>query len=114
LIRRDLFIVLFGGSFLVAAIYLLDLPALFRKDGSWSLRKGTIVAILVLVSIGGYFYSGLGGKPLSNESVESFLPRWKAVYDRTFQAVVYEDYDAGIAKAQELGAPVFLHFTGFQ
>ena len=114
IIRRDTFIILFGGCFFIAALYLIDFPALFRKDGSWSLRKGTVIAILVLCSIGGYFYSGLGGTPLSSESVESFLPRWKAVYDKTFAAIVKEDYDAGVAKAQELGVPIFLHFTGFQ
>jgi len=114
LIRRDLFIVLFGGSFFLAALYLIDLPALFSKERRWSIGKGTVIAILVLGSIGGYFYSGLGGTPLSNDKVEAFLPRWKAVYDKTFRAVVKDDYEAGIKKALELGAPVFLHFTGYQ
>ena len=115
-IRRNTFIILVGGSFFIAALDLIDFPALLRKDGSWSLRKGTIVAILVLCSIGGYFYSGLGGTPLSNSNVESFLPRWEdeSVYDKTFAAIVKEDYEAGVAKARELGLPIFLHFTGFQ
>ena len=60
--------------------------------------------------------SGLNGEPFprSAKYLEAFLPNWTPAYDKTFVAVVYEDYDKGIALAREKNVPVFLHFTGFQ
>ncbi|MHC4940918.1 MAG: protein-disulfide reductase DsbD family protein [Planctomycetota bacterium] len=114
LIYRELFLLLWGASFLISALYLMDLPALFNKERKWVMGKGTAAAIIFLLGVTIFLYSGLGGKPLPNKYMEAFLPNWDPPYDKNFQAVVYEDYAAGIAKAQELNAPVFLHFTGFQ
>ncbi|MHC4847182.1 MAG: protein-disulfide reductase DsbD family protein [Planctomycetota bacterium] len=114
LIYRELFLLLWGASFLISALYLMDLPALFNKQRKWTIGKGTATAVIFLLSVTVFLYSGLGGKPLPNKYMEAFLPNWNPPYDKNFQAVIYEDYEKGIAKAQELGVPVFLHFTGFQ
>lgn len=114
LIYRELFLLLWGASFLISALYLMDLPALFNKQRKWTMGAGTATAVIFLLSVTVFLYSGLGGKPLPNKYIEAFLPNWNPPYDKNFQAVIYEDYEKGIAKAQELGVPVFLHFTGFQ
>jgi cytochrome c biogenesis protein CcdA len=114
LIYRELFLLLWGASFLISAIYLLDVPALLQKDRKWQMGKGTAVAIVFLLGVTVFLYSGLGGKPLPEKNIEAFLPNWEPPYDKNFRAVIKEDYQKGLAKAQELGAPVFLHFTGFQ
>ena len=41
------------------------------------------------------------------------LPERELEYTDGFLAVVKEDYEKGVAKARELGAPIFLDFTGF-
>jgi len=113
LIHRELFIVLFGAAFLAAAVYLADIPGLVGKR-KWAVGRGTVIGIVVLLAITGFFYSGLDGEPLPVKELEAFLPNWDAKYDDNFLAVVKEDYEKGIARAKKLGAPVFLHFTGFQ
>ncbi|MEM8885892.1 MAG: cytochrome c biogenesis protein CcdA, partial [Planctomycetota bacterium] len=76
LIDRETFILLWGLSFLVAAIYLMDLPTLFRDRANWKLGRGSMVAIVFLLSVTGLIYSGLDGKPLPPrfKYLEAFFP----------------------------------------
>jgi len=115
-IHRELFLGLWALSFLAAGVYLMDLPALFSKERKWEMGKGTAIAIIFFLGVTGFLSTGLNGEPFprSAKYLEAFLPNWTPAYDKTFVAVVYEDYDKGIALAQEKDVPVFLHFTGFQ
>lgn len=115
LIGRELFLVLWGLSFLVAAIYLLDPVGLVRRGTKWAVGKGRFAVAVLLLALTAYLYSGARGR-LLNENLEAFLPTLperKQEYLDGFLAVVKEDFEKGVAKATELGAPIFLDFTGF-
>jgi thiol:disulfide interchange protein len=115
LIDRELFLALWALSFLAAALYLLGLFDLFRPEVKWSVGKGRAAFGVALVAVTVYLGSGLGGARLG-KNLEAFLPilpERKLEYTDAFLAVVKEDYEQGVAKATELGAPIFLDFTGF-
>ena len=116
LIHRELFLALWTLSFFAAAVYLMDLPALFNKERKWEMGKGAAIAVIFLLGVTGFLCTGLNGEPFPRQAkyLEAFLPNWTPAYDKTFAAVIYEDYDKGVAKAEELGLPIFLHFTGYQ
>jgi len=115
LIHRELFLALWGLSFLVAALYLLGVFDLVRPGVRWSIGKGRAAFGVALLAVTLYLGSGLGGTRLG-KNLEAFLPilpERELEYTDAFLAVVKEDYAAGVAKATELGAPIFLDFTGF-
>jgi thiol:disulfide interchange protein len=112
LIDRELFLGLWGLSFLAAALYLLGV---FQLGAKWSVGKGRAAAGVALLAVTAYLGSGLGGDRLG-KNLEAFLPilpERELEYTDGFLAVVKEDYEKGVAKATELGAPIFLDFTGF-
>jgi thiol:disulfide interchange protein DsbD len=112
LIDRELFLGLWGLSFLAAALYLLGV---FQLGAGWSVGKGRAAAGVALLAVTAYLGSGLGGDRLG-KNLEAFLPilpERELEYTDGFLAVVKEDYEKGVAKATELGAPIFLDFTGF-
>lgn len=115
LIHRELFLALWGLSFLAAGLYLLGTFDLFRPGVKWSVGKGRAAFGVALVAVTVYLGSGLDGTRLG-KNLEAFLPilpERKLEYTDAFLAVVKEDYEKGVAKATELGAPIFLDFTGF-
>jgi hypothetical protein len=70
---------------------------------------------VALLAVTVYLGTGLGGTRLG-KNLEAFLPilpERKLEYTDAFLAVVKEDYAKGVATAKELGAPIFLDFTGF-
>ena len=86
------------------------------RGARWSIGKGRAIAGLVLLGITLYLARGVTGTVLY-ENLEAFLPTLpdrEQEYSRAFRAVVEEDVERGLQVAQELGAPVFLHFTGYQ
>ncbi|MGQ0614918.1 MAG: cytochrome c biogenesis protein CcdA [Planctomycetaceae bacterium] len=117
-IGRELFIALWGISFLVAALYLLGLFEGFR--GRLTAGRGLAAAFLLLFTLN--LASGLGGAPVYALPVlEAFFPilpvqegEEETGYGTALLAVVYEDYEKGVELARAKGAPIFLHFTGFQ
>jgi len=118
MIGRELFIVLWGSSFLIAALYLLGVFDLLR-GAKWSVGIGAWISSLILLGVTVMLAAGLGGKPLVSSDLEAFLPRPPTDeiddYGTAFAAVVKEDYEKGLRVAQELGGkPVFEHYTGFQ
>jgi len=119
LIGRELFLVLWAVSFLAAGIYLLGFFDLFARGVRWTLGAGRAVAGLLMLAITavlGYGASGPGLDTVLGPKVgailESFLPQFKADYSTAFVAVTH-DYDEGIRVAQQKGANIFLHFTGY-
>jgi cytochrome c biogenesis protein CcdA len=115
LIDRELFLALWGLSFLAAALYLLGLFDLLRPGAKWSLGAGRAVAGLFLLAVTLYLGTGLEGKRLG-KNLEAFLPILPdrdVEYTDGFLAVVKEDYEEGVRVATRLGAPIFLDFTGF-
>jgi thiol:disulfide interchange protein DsbD len=115
LIDRELFLALWGFSFLAAALYLLGFFDLVRPGVKWSVGKGRAAFGVALLAVTVYLASGLGGTRLGS-ALEAFLPilpERELEYTDGFLAVVKEDYEAGVAKATELNAPIFLDFTGF-
>jgi thiol:disulfide interchange protein DsbD len=113
LIGRELFLALWGLSFLAAGLYLLGIFGLFSFKSRWSIGKGRAIAGIILLVITGYLASGLGGKRLA-KNLEAFLPDFRPTYTDGFLAVVKEDYEKGVETAIRLDAPIFLDFTGFQ
>jgi cytochrome c biogenesis protein CcdA len=113
LIGRELFLALWGLSFLFAGLYLLGFFSLFVRGAAWSVGKGRAVAGIFLLAVTAYLGSGLGGRELA-QNLEAFLPNLKPKYVDGFLAVVEEDYEAGVQLATKLGAPIFLDFTGYQ
>jgi thiol:disulfide interchange protein DsbD len=112
LIDRELFLGLWALSFLAAGLYLLGV---FQLGSKWSIGKGRAAAGVALLAVTAYLGSGLGGARLG-KNLEAFLPilpERELEYTDGFLAVVKEDYEKGVAKARELGAPIFLDFTGF-
>jgi cytochrome c biogenesis protein CcdA len=115
IIGRETFLAIWGLSFLLSALYLMDLPALFSKSRVWTMSKGGAVSIILLLAITVFLYSGLNGALLKSSNLEAFLPpATEARYAKKFVAVVKEDYDEGVRIAGENNAPILLHFTGFQ
>jgi len=115
LIDRELFLALWGLSFLAAALYLLGVFDLVRPGVRWSVGKGRAAFGVALLAVTVYLGSGLDGTRLG-KNLEAFLPilpERELEYTGAFLAVVKEDFAAGVAKATELGAPIFLDFTGF-
>jgi thiol:disulfide interchange protein DsbD len=115
LIGRELFLVLWGLSFLLTGFYLLGVHKAFLKDARWAVGPKQAGIGIAMLAVTAYLYSGLGGRVL-DDNIEAFLPRLpdrKQEYVEAFRAVVKEDYEQGVAKAKELGAPIFLDFTGF-
>jgi thiol:disulfide interchange protein DsbD len=113
LIGRELFLALWGFSFLAAGLYLLGVFKIFSSKSRWSIGKGRAIAAIILLVITGYLASGLGGKRLA-KNLEAFLPDFKPTYTDGFLAVVKEDFEKGVETAIRLDAPIFLDFTGFQ
>ena len=116
LVSRELFLVLWGASFLIAALYLLGVFSLFTPGAKWAIGRGRAIAGGILLVVTGYLASGVGGG-LLYENLEAFLPILpdaKHGYSDGFLRVVKEDYEEGVAVATQLGAPIFLDFTGFQ
>ncbi len=127
-IDRELFLGLWALSFLIAGLYLLDLPDLVSKSKKWMAGKGQIFAAAFLLLVTWFLSLGLGGTPLGHvfdnrattvvgNGIEAFLPilpDQDLPYREALLASVKEDYEAGLKVAQEKGAPILLHFTGFQ
>jgi len=117
-IGRELFIALWGVSFLVAALYLLGLFEGFRTR----LTAGRAAAAGFLLLFTLNLASGLDGSTVRALPIlEAFFPilpvregEAETGYGTALLAVVHEDYEKGVALATAKGAPVFLHFTGFQ
>lgn len=115
LIDRELFLALWGTSFFAAGLYLLGAFDLVRPGVKWTVGKGRAAFGVGLVAVTLYLGSGLDGTRLG-KNLEAFLPilpERDLEYTDAFLAVVKEDYETGVAKATELGAPIFLDFTGF-
>ena len=112
-IDRELFLWLWGASFGIAALYVLGLFDLLRPGAAWAVGKGRAVAGVFLLAVTAYLYAGTGGRVL-DKRLEAFLPQIQAKYTDAFLAVVKDDFEAGVRKAKELGAPIFVDFTGFQ
>jgi len=115
LIGRELFLVLWGLSFLAAALYLLGVLDLFRKGARWSVGKGRAACGILLLAVTAYLARGVNGT-LLYENLEAFLPTLPdrlQEYRKGFLASVEDDYAKGIAKAEALNAPVLIHFTGY-
>jgi len=116
LIGRKLFLVLWGLSFLAAALYLLGVFDLFRKGARWSLGKGRAACGVLLLAVTAYLARGVDGTVLY-ENLEAFLPTLptrRLEYRKGFLASIEDDYAKGIATAEALHAPVLIHFTGYQ
>ncbi|MHC4340519.1 MAG: protein-disulfide reductase DsbD family protein [Planctomycetota bacterium] len=113
LIGRELFLALWGLSFLAAGLYLLDVFGLLSFRSRWSIGKGRLISGVLLLVITGYLASGLGGRRLG-KNLEAFLPDLDPTYTDGFLAVAKEDFEKGVETATRLGAPIFLDFTGFQ
>jgi thiol:disulfide interchange protein DsbD len=109
LIGRRLFLVLWGLSFLAAALYLLGAFG----GVSRGLTRGRALGAGFLLAFAAYLGWGLTGRPLG-KYLEAFFPNFEGLYDRAFAAVVVDDYEAGLRLARERNLPIFLHFTGFQ
>jgi len=115
-IGRELFLALWGLSFLAAGLYLLGVFDLFAKGAKWAVGRGRLITGVCMLLVTAYLYSGLSGRRLG-ANMEAFLPILPDAhrgYSDGFLAVVSEDYEKGVALAQERNAPIFLHFTGFQ
>jgi len=113
LIGRELFLVLWGLSFLVAALYLFGVFDLLRPGVKWTVGRGRAAAGVFLLAVTAYLYTGTGGARLY-KNLEAFLPDLEQTYTDGFLAVVKEDFEKGVETATRLGAPIFLDFTGFQ
>jgi len=113
-IPRRPFILLWGLSFFVAALYLLDVTGLVKRSATWAAGRGRVLSAVVLLAFTGYLWSGLDGGRLAKQLEAFFPPFGEKSYNEAFLAVVKEDYKKGLAEAQERGAPAFVHFTGFQ
>ncbi len=113
-IPRRPFIFVWGLSFFVAALYLLDLAGLLKKSATWAAGKGRVITAVLLIAFSGYLWSGLDGTRL-DKHLEAFFPPFgeKKYNEEAFLAVVREDYEAGLAEALRRKAPAFVHFTGF-
>ncbi|MCZ6572466.1 MAG: hypothetical protein O7C98_04755 [Planctomycetota bacterium] len=117
-IGRDLFLVLWSISFLTGGLYLLGVLALLQKGAKWSLTRGRAIAGAFMLVVTFYLWSGIGwgdapGTPLRVANLEAFLPP-NAEYGKAFLKVVEEDYEEGVRVATAQGAPIFLHYTGYQ
>jgi len=118
-IYRELFLVLWAASFLVAGLYLLGLFDLFARGVRWTLGGGRAASGLLMLAITAVLLYGATGTRLGDvlvtrvgDALESFLPSFKRDYSKAFVAVT-EDYEEGIRIATEKNALVFLHFTGY-
>ncbi len=119
LIGRELFLVLWAVSFLAAGLYLLGFFDLFARGVRWTLGGGRAIAGLIMLAITAVLAYGATGPgldtvlgPKAGATLESFLPQFEHDYSRAFLAVAH-DYDEGVRLAQEKGANIFLHFTGY-
>lgn len=111
LVDRQLFLVLWAASFLAAALYLFGVFDLLVGGPRAPLGRGRAVAALLMLGATGALVYGATG-PRLGKYLEAFLPSFEAEYNRAFVAVA-DDYDAGVRLAQENGANIFLHFTGY-
>jgi len=110
-IGRETFLALWAMSFLAAALYLFGFFDLFSKDRA-PIGRGRIVAGVLITAMTVYLLSGVTGRRLGAR-MEAFFPVIERDYGKAFLAVS-DDFEKGLALAQEKGVPVFLHFTGFQ
>ncbi|MHC4077086.1 MAG: protein-disulfide reductase DsbD family protein, partial [Planctomycetota bacterium] len=122
---RELFLTLWFGIFLVAALYLLGMIRVKGETGEIGAGRlvwGTIVFLLAL-----YFGHGAMGYKLDNWIMYAFEPPYSGE-TRTGSAgtegevkkkvvaashtIVKDDYDAALARAKADGKKVFVNFTG--
>ena len=73
LIHRELFLALWTLSFFAAAVYLMDLPALFSKERKWEMGKGAAIAVIFLLGVTGFLCTGLNGEPFPRQALQRLL-----------------------------------------
>jgi thiol:disulfide interchange protein DsbD len=116
-LSRELFLFLWVGIFLVAALYLFGLIRL-RDEGTSEIAPGRMIAGLVFLLFSAYCgYGALGNRldplmtaiipPYSNRTEASSLGRAQPK-----RPIVIDDYDKALALAREQNKLLFVNFTG--
>jgi len=118
-LSRELFLVLWFGIFLVAAIYLFGLIRL-KDESTTEISPGRLVAGLFFALFAAYCgYGALGNSmdPIMTAIIPPYSGRIAIAggggTSQPARAIVEDDYEAALARAKSEGKLVLLNFTGY-
>ena len=119
-LSRELFLVLWMGIFLVAAVYLFGLIRL-KDERSTEISPGRMVAGLLFALFGLYCgYGSLGNSmdPIMTAIIPNYSGRIAAAEGgggsaATAHTIIKDDYEGALERARAEGKLLLVNFTGF-